>query len=54
MPKNLPIIESSHALLDSDSDVEKILKPKDIRVPRQSNHDMKLNANDSQIAVNKV
>ena len=47
MPKNLPLIESSHALLDSDSDVEKILKPKDIRVPRQSNHDMKLNANDS-------
>jgi hypothetical protein len=55
MPKNLPIIESSHALLDSDSDVEKIMKPKDImRVPRHSNHDMKLDANDSQIASKKV
>lgn len=47
MPKNLPIIESSHALLDSDSDVEKISKNKNIRMPRQSNHDMKLDANDS-------
>lgn len=54
MPKNLPIIESSHALLDSDSDVEKILKSKDIRVPRHSNHDMKLDANDSLVATKKV
>jgi hypothetical protein len=54
MPKNLPIIESSHALLDSDSDVEKIMRHKDIRVPRHSNHDMKLDANDSIVDSKKV
>jgi hypothetical protein len=54
MPKNLPIIESSNALLDSDSDVEKIMKSKIIRAPRHSNHDMKLDANDSLIASKKA
>jgi hypothetical protein len=47
MPKNLPIIESGDALMDSDSDVERIIKTKGMKAPRHSNHDMKLDSNDA-------
>ena len=48
MPRNLPIIESSNAPMDSESEAEQLqmTKGRAMKVPRHSNHDMKMDAND--------
>ena len=45
--KQLPIIESQEALFDSDSELDKVLKNRNIKPRKQSNMDMKFDSKES-------
>jgi len=45
--KQLPIIESQEALFDSDSELDKVLKNRNIKPRKQSNMDMKIDSKES-------
>ena len=46
-PKQLPIIESQEALFDSDSELDKVLKNRNMKPRKQSNMDMKIDSKES-------